>query len=275
MKRILSSIFLLVVLFTGCTNNNYEDADNSFKSSSEISKPTSYDESKKENSVKEVVSEVSERKTIPQSHKINNFEIIAQLPELPTGCEITAMTMVLNYYHLNPDKMEMATKYLPTTEYYAHYENGRLIGPDLNNYFLGDPTSVYGYVCGTGAIITAVNRFLSDTKSTYIIKDLTGHDTTELYRYVSEDKPIVVWTTIEMADRYETEGCYTENGEYVEWSQNDHCSVLIGYTDKTVIIADPILGEVEYSKKQFEKVLASRGNKYVALFNTTEEQKKS
>ncbi len=76
-----------------------------------------------------------------------------------------------------------------------------------------------------------------------------------------KDKPIIVWTTTEMADRCETDDWYTENGKHLEWSQNDHCSVLIGYTEKTVKIADPILGDVEYSKTQFEKVLTSRGKK--------------
>lgn len=36
---------------------------------------------------------------------------------------------------------------------------------------------------------------------------------------------------------------------------------------KTVKIADPIFGDVEYSKTQFEKVLTSRGKKAVALFD--------
>ena len=49
-------------------------------------------------------------------HQINSFDIIFQMPELPTGCEITALTMVLNYYGMEADKVEMATKYLPTQE---------------------------------------------------------------------------------------------------------------------------------------------------------------
>ena len=31
------------------------------------------------------------------SHYIDDFELIRQLPELPTGCEITSLTMVLRY----------------------------------------------------------------------------------------------------------------------------------------------------------------------------------
>lgn len=49
-----------------------------------------------------------------ESYVIQDFPIIYQMPELPTGCEITAMTMVLNYYGYSVDKVQMATQYLPT-----------------------------------------------------------------------------------------------------------------------------------------------------------------
>lgn len=52
------------------------------------------------------------------------------------------------------------------------------------------------------------------------------------------------------------EGWYTESGKYVDWGRNDHCAVLIGYTPDTVTIADPIAGEIVYSRKAFEKVFA-------------------
>ena len=87
----------------------------------------------------------------------------------------------------------------------------------------------------------------------------------KLYQWVSEDTPVVVWCTIDMEDRYETSGWYTENGDYVEWSQNDHGAVLIGYDENHVTIADPITGVVEYDKAQFESVFKSRGSQCVIL----------
>lgn len=39
-----------------------------------------------------------------------------QMQELPTGCEVTALTMVLNYYGYTIDKVTMATEGDPTTE---------------------------------------------------------------------------------------------------------------------------------------------------------------
>lgn len=73
------------------------------------------------------------------------------------------------------------------------------------------------------------------------------------------DVPIVVWITIDMMERPETYGWYTDDGSYVEWSQSDHCGVLVGYTDDTVIIADPLNGRTEYSRSDFESVYFSRG----------------
>ena len=67
---------------------------------------------------------VEQESAIAESeHQINLFDIIFQMPELPIGCETTALTMVLNYYGMEADKIEMATKYLPTQELNLYYES--------------------------------------------------------------------------------------------------------------------------------------------------------
>lgn len=200
------------------------------------------------------------------TYLIPNFEAVGQMPELPTGCEITAMTMVLNYYGYQADKVEMATEYLPTVPANLYYgSDGRLYGPDLNQYFVGNPTTSGGYVCGIEAIITAANNYLMDQGSSLHAVDLTGSSPEELYRLVSEDTPVVVWVTISMAPRRTPEGWYTEEGNYVDWSTNDHGAVLIGYSENTVTIADPISGLVEYDRVSFEDVFASREYQCVVL----------
>lgn len=202
------------------------------------------------------------------SHLIENFKITWQMPELPTGCEITAMTMALNYYGFNTDKVTMATEYLPVAAADFYYgSDGRLYGPDLNSYFVGDPTTEGGYVCGTEAIVKGANSYLAGQGSSLRAVDKTGISTDELYSLVDKNIPVVVWVTISMNDRAEVQGWYTENGSYVEWSTNDHGAVLIGYTEDSVTIADPISGMVNYSRDRFEKVFASRGSRCVILQN--------
>lgn len=194
------------------------------------------------------------------SHIIKDFPIILQSPELPTGCEITALTMVLNYYGLPADKITMAEDYLPKADAGLYYgEDGLLYGNDLEQYFIGDPFSEAGITCGTQAIATAADEFLMQSGETKRARILKAVQPDGLYEFVSQDIPVMVWITISMDDRWETQGWYTETGSYVDWSQNDHGAVLVGYTESTVTIADPIAGLVEYSKEQFEHVYESRG----------------
>ena len=41
---------------------------------------------------------------LPDVYRIECYESLNQNPELPTGCEITSLTSVLNYYGCNVDK---------------------------------------------------------------------------------------------------------------------------------------------------------------------------
>lgn len=202
------------------------------------------------------------------SSVIQNFNIVYQEPELPTGCEITAMTMALNYSGCNVDKYTMATKYLPCTSYTFEYgEDGNLYGPSPEEYFIGDPTSAYGYVCGTTPIVTAANNYLKDAKSKLKATDITGATPNELYELVDKGYPIVVWVTIDMTERSDIEKWTATDGKQYDWCMDDHAAVLIGYSTNTVTIADPLAGFVEYSKESFESVFKSRNNKCVVLKN--------
>ena len=209
-------------------------------------------------------------KNLPEQAQIEDFGLILQMPELPTGCEITALTMMLNYYGYTVDKTVMASDYLPVRSAGLHYgADGRQYGNNMEQYFIGDPATENGYICGTGAIRTVADGYLSDCGSTLRAEDLTGTDVGELYRLLSEGTPVMVWVTIGMENRREIQGWYTEEGEFMDWSTNDHGAVLIGYSAGTVTIADPISGICEYSREKFEKVFASRGNQCVILKDNT------
>ena len=198
--------------------------------------------------------------------RLTDFEIMEQYPELPTGCEITAMTMVLNYYGYNVDKVTMALDYMPKiqAEFYRG-EDGRLMGPDLENFFVGDPTEETGYICGTGAIVTAANAYLTDVGSDMTAVAMKNAQPEELYDLIDQGTPVVIWCTINMEDRAETDSWYREDGTYMEWSTNDHGAVLIRYDEDTVTVADPIYSRITVSRVQFEKIFAERGGQCVIL----------
>ncbi len=179
-------------------------------------------------------------------HEIESFEIIYQEPELPTGCEVTALAMILNYYDFDVDKVTLATEYLPCIDAEDYY------GLDMDNYFIGDPTSYWGLICGTGAIVTAANDYFADCGSSWTATDLTGTKPEKLYELVDSDIPVLVWVTIGLEDRD------VQEGWYVDWGTMDHGAVLVGYSEDTVTIADPISGTMVYDRSRFEEIFAER-----------------
>lgn len=207
---------------------------------------------------------------LPESSSISDFAFTGQMPELPTGCEITSLTMVLNYYGYSADKMTMALEYLPTLGWTNTYygEDGNLYGNDIYDYFIGNPQSeTDGLSCGAGAITTAADSYLADNGNAMKAEDETGSEPEQLYRFVSEGTPVVVWGTIGMEERQEMESWNTEDGREGSWAMNDHCVVLIGYSADSVTVADPIEGIVSYDRAQFESAFRSRGNQCVILKN--------
>ena len=199
-------------------------------------------------------------------YRIENFECIYQSPELSTGCEITAMDMVLNYYGFDIDKVTLANEYMPTISYDTYHNDENVTDKsDMNNYFIGDPETVWGYIAGTGAIQIATNDYLADVNNKKKAYDITGEPVSELYKYVENDIPVVVWVTINMVDRTDIRYYYVDDDTYIEWTMDDHGAVLIGYDDTTVTLADPINGIMEYDRTQFESVFESRENMAVVV----------
>lgn len=97
MKKLIIFILLATVLLSGCSANN---TSNQQTTSSEKTKQTIAYKSLESKPQATTEASKNDKNSIPVSYTIKNFEIIGQLPELPTGCEITALTMVLNYYGL-------------------------------------------------------------------------------------------------------------------------------------------------------------------------------
>ena len=214
--------------------------------------------------------EIVKETPLPESSCISDFAFTGQMPELPTGCEITSLTMALNYYGYSADKMAMALEYLPTVGWTNTYygDNETLYGNDIYNYFIGNPQSeTDGLSCGAGAIVTAADGYLADNGDAMKAEDEIGSEPEQLYRFVSEGTPVVVWGTIGMEERQIMESWNTEDGREASWAMNDHCVVLIGYSVDSVTVADPIEGIVSYDRAQFESAFRSRGNQCVILKN--------
>lgn len=183
---------------------------------------------------------------------------ILQRPELPTGCEATALTIVLNHMGFSVDKCEIVDRYLPKTS----------AQDSLNTHFIGDPYSTSGLGCYAPVIVQTADRYLSDAGSNVKAKSLTGSTPNTLYRYVSQNTPVICWATIGMIDtQVSATWAAADTGETVNFMENEHCTVLVGYNtdDETVTLNDPWSGIVTFPMSLFEKRYHQLGNQAVIL----------
>lgn len=186
---------------------------------------------------------------------------ILQNPELPTGCEITSLTMLLNFMGYDVDKLTMADKYLPKGE----YRNS-----DFYEVFVGNPRNYSAYGCFSKPIAQAAEKYLKDKGASdkWNVRNITGCTPDSLYAAIDKGYPVVVWASMDMKP-IGTGRSWTvsETGKTVTWPANEHCLLLTGYNVKKglVYMNDPLKGKVSYQMSVFEERFSSLGNHAVII----------
>lgn len=179
---------------------------------------------------------------------------ILQNPELPVGCEITALTTLLNYYGFNAEKTDMAKNYLPTSWGNPKTVDGKLYKDSFYDYFIGDPFS-RGYGCFSPAIERAASSYISSHGGGYTVKNISGCHPDTLYEYLIAGTPVLCWATDGMIEPEYYETWYDNaTGEQLDWYLNEHCFVLAGFNiaNSTVTLNDPMKGIIDYNIDKFE-----------------------
>ena len=172
---------------------------------------------------------------------------IMQYPELPEGCEITALTAELNFFGFALNKLDMADNYLPKSDN---------LRADPNEYYLLDPRS-NGYYCFAPVLVKTVNNYNLAHGTDIYAEDLTGCEVTDLYKQISKGIPVVVWGTVDMDDPV-----IDRSGLY----DNLHCFLLSGYTNNTVTLTDSINGIITVRRAQFERIWKMTGSRAMIAY---------
>ncbi len=211
----------------------------------------------------EEISETSASRTIITSRVRKEYdsnsvyidmENILQLPELPVGCEITALTILLRYCGFDADKTDLAKNYLPVSWGNAREEDGKVYKDSFFDYFIGDPFS-RGYGCFANAIEKAANAYISDHGGGFTVKNISGAHPDVLYDYLAEGTPVLCWATDGMIEPEYYETWYDNaTGEKLDWYLNEHCFVLAGFnmSGDIVTLNDPMKGIIDYNINRFE-----------------------
>ena len=180
--------------------------------------------------------------TIENYYKMEDFEWLSQNPELPTGCEITSLTSVLNYYGINVKKETMADDYLKKGDG-SYYK-----------MFLGNPRDAGSFGCMAQPIVDAANLYFKKNNVSMKASNVSGVTFDKILEYVSQGVPMIVWNTMGMAPAYESQTLTLDGREYT-WIAPEHCVVVVGYDldNNEVYVADPMAGMITRNLKTFEE----------------------
>lgn len=165
-----------------------------------------------------------------------------QMPELPTGCEATALGTLLRMNGINVTKFDVADA-MPKSN-----------GSDFVYSFWGNPYSATdGWACMAPCSVITANKFLKDTGKVAV--EYTGTDLTDL------KLPSAVWVTMYLNDPVPSN--YESNGYRL--FRNPHCVVVERIELDSVYVIDPLVGEVAYPLEKFNNIYKELGCQAVCI----------
>lgn len=167
------------------------------------------------------------------------INLIDQNRSAPSGCEITALTTVLNYYSIPATNVELADNYLPRSTW------------NMYEGFVGDIYEPHGFGCYASVIAKTANSYIADKGYNAKAEDISGSEKAELIAYLEQGIPVIIWNTNLCKETQLRK--YILDGHEVDWMTNEHCVVLGGYnsqTDKFAIV-DSIYGYREFDASLF------------------------
>lgn len=196
---------------------------------------------------------------IPTSKQLD-IQLINQLPELYNGCEITSLTMLLNYAGVNVDKMTLADKVKKDPTPLVRSGDVITSWGDPQYGFVGSisGSTGIGYSVYPKPLIPLINEY-TDNKGV----DLTGESLDTLKKYISIEHPVVAWVTADWS-----------MPSFITWQKNDtkikatfseHAILLTGFDENYFYYNDPLANKKSYvSIDTFQSVWNAMGNMAVS-----------
>lgn len=168
----------------------------------------------------------------------------SQLPELPNGCEVTSLSMLLSAVGHPVDKMQLARRQ-PVDPTPISWRPGSGDQPDLDavihwgNPDVGFVGDVYAHP-GYGIYHDPLRRLLDEWLPGRAL-DLTGHPFADVVAQVDRGIPVLLWTTTSYAPTDAWVTWQSPTGP-VRATQDEHAVLLIGHDHTNLLINDPLSG---------------------------------
>ena len=189
-----------------------------------------------------------------------------QEPQLPNGCEVTSLAMLLGWAGYPVDKEELYWEYLPRQDF-TYDEMGQEVGGDPEQVYVGDAsTETAGWYCMEGPIVEAGNLYLQQQGSARVLEAVSGLSRRDLDAYLEEEIPLVAWVTLDYESPFRCDGgWYLANGSFYNPYCNLHCVVVLAQGEEGYLTANPLTGWQWVDEDQFWSAFDAMGRRAVVV----------
>ena len=182
---------------------------------------------------------------------------ISQLPQLPNGCEITSLTMLLQQAGIDVNKMTLARKMKKVPFVDDGYHGNPNIG-FVGNMYHGAP----GFAVYHGPVASLAREYLGSR-----VVDLTGQSWDMVEKQLAGGHAVWVITSVNFYPVPESawQTWHTAQGD-MRITFKEHSVLLTGYDDKHVYFNNPLLsqGNTAVNKQNFIKAWSQLGKQAVS-----------
>lgn len=163
--------------------------------------------------------------TMKQEQKLN-VPLENQMPDPPNGCEVTSLSMLMNYYGIKVSKNELAE----TIQHVDSFTDGGKYRGNPHQGFVGHMTIANAGWCVYNEPLYNVAR-----KYTSHIENITGSDFLSLLKLVSNGHPVMIITTTTFNKVNNMQTWDTNTGK-VNVTPSSHACVITGYSKPKKIV---------------------------------------
>ncbi|MBM7606201.1 uncharacterized protein YvpB [Metabacillus crassostreae] len=198
------------------------------------------------------------------TERMLDVPLVSQLPELPRGCEVTSLEMLLLYEGIEVDKMELAknVKKDPTPK---TVKNGVIHFGNPHYGFVGDMYTYNnpGYGVYHEPIEELAEKYLPNK-----VVNLSGNDFEEVIKHINAGSPVwvIANTTFKTLPESLFETWETPQGK-IKITYKEHSVVVTGYDELFIYFNDPLANKKDRKipKENFIAAWEQMGKQAIAI----------